>query len=445
MMRFCTNTTTANTTTTTTTPNHFTADEDGSVTIWAMGWTVVFLLVGGLAVDVGNAWRVQGMLQSTADVAALSGAIELLNSSDTAARAEAIRIANLNMPEGVVVAADVISGSWNSSTRIINTNATVKDTLRVTARRSGATDNPLPTFLIKLAGITSWDVAAQATVQRFVPGCIRDGLVARGQVEVSSNNAFVDGICLHGETGVKISSNNSFEAGVKVTMPDLDMLQIPASGLTSNVGLADALGEDNLDPKIVDHVGEIVTALANPAYTGQPIYINRTLAAIAMTRATFNAATSLTAGRVYSVNCTGGSGININASVVTNVVVTTNCKVSFSANSVVSNAVIATSSTATTSVSGSSSSTIGANDNCAAGGGAQVLTAGSIHFASGLNLYGSQMIAVGDVTIAANAEGIKGASIQAGGDIKLTSNTSFGQCSDNVDVAFYRGRYHLVQ
>ncbi len=440
MFRFCTTTTTTASAAT----NHFTADEEGSVTIWAMGWTVVFLLVGGLAVDVGNAWRVQGMLQATADAAALSGAIELLNASDTAARAEAIRIADLNMPEGVVVAADVISGSWDSSTRTINPNAIVKDTLRVTARRSGATNNALPTFLIKLAGITSWDVAAQATAERFVPGCMRDGLVARGRVEVSSNNAFVDEICLHGQTGVKISSNNSFEAGVKVTMPDLDMLQIPASGLTSNAGLAAALGENNLDPTIIDHVSEIVTGLQNPAYSGQPSYINKTLPAIAMTRTSFNAASSLTAGRVYSVNCTGGSGININAAVVTNVVITTNCKISFSANSVIKNAVIATSSTATTSVSGSASSTIGANDNCAVGGGAQVLTAGSIHFASGLNLYGSQMIAVGNVTIAANSLGIKGASIQAGGDIKLTSNTSFGPCAGNVDMAFYRGRYRLV-
>ena len=433
------------TTTATTAANHFTADDEGSVTVWAMGWTIVFLLVGGLAVDVGNAWRVQGMLQATADVAALSGAIELLNSSDAAARAEAIRIANLNMPEGVVVTADVISGSWNSSTRSLDTSAIVKDSLRVTARRSRATNNALPTFLIKLAGISSWDVAAQATVQRFVPGCIRDGLVARGLVEVSSNNTFVDHICLHGGTGVKISSNNSFEAGVKVTMPDLAMLQIPASGLTTNAGLAAALREDNLDPTIVDHVAEITAALGKPAYSGQPKYIDRTKAAIAMTRTSFNAAKSLIAGRVYSVNCTGGSGININASVVTNVVITTNCKISFSANSIISNAVIATSNTSTTSVSGSSSSTIGANDNCAKGGGAQILTAGSIHFASGLNLYGSQMIAVGNVTIAANAQGIKGASIQAGGDIKLTSNTSFGQCSSNVDVAFYRVRYHLVQ
>lgn len=422
----------------------FVANEYGSVTVWATAWTVIFLIIGGLAVDAGNAWRTKGMLQATADAAALAGAIELRATSDVQARAEAIRIANLNLGDNVLRTTDIVSGSWSFDTRTVNTAATLKDAVQVTTRRTNATNNALPTFLLKLVGMRSWDVAARATAQRFIPRCIRDGLTARGRVEVSSNNNFVNDICLHGQAGVKISSNNYFEAGVKVTMPDLADLQIPASGLVTNAGLEPALGENWNDPKIVDHINEIITALQNPASLRQPAYVNRSLAAVSMTGSTFNSATSLAAGRVYNINCTGGQAINIKNSVVNNVVITTNCKVSFSANSQVTNAIIATSNTSTTSMNGSAETKIGADDNCAPGGGAQLITAGSMHFSAKLNLFGSQVIVAGNVTIAAQAGGIQGASIQSGGDIKLTSNSSFGLCTGNVDQVLFQDYYRLV-
>ena len=261
------------------------------------------------------------------------------------------------------------------------------------------------------------------------------------RVEISSNNEFLEGICLHGQTGVKISSNNYFEQGVKVTMPDLSSLQIPSSGLETNLGLEQALGEDWIDPKIVDHVSEIVTALKNPASSRQPDYINSSLPAIAKTRTGFESAT-LIPGRVYNVTCTGGAALNVKT--IQNVVVSTNCKLSFNATSYVANAILATSNTSTQSINGSGNSIIGKDDNCAKGGGAQLITAGEVHFASGLKLSGSQIIAIGSVTIAAQNDGIEGASIQSAHDIKLTSLSSFGSCNTNIDQILNEDYFRLV-
>ena len=269
----------------------FSRDERGVVTVWSLGWLTAFLMIGGLSIDAGNAWRTQGMLQATADAAALAGVIVLDAVSDGDARLEAIRIADLNLGNQVLQDADIISGSWQMDTRSVDTTAVAKDAVQVTTRRSSATGNALPTFLLKLVGFQSWDVGAQATAQRFVPECIRSGLISRMRVEVSSNNEFLGGICLHGRTGVKISSNNYFEEGVKVTMPDLSLLQIPSSGLKTNLGLEQALGEDWIDPKIVDQVNKIVTALRNPASSRQPGYITASLPALAMTRSGFESAT----------------------------------------------------------------------------------------------------------------------------------------------------------
>ncbi len=419
----------------------FSRDESGVVTVWSLGWATAFLLIGGLSIDAGNAWRTKEMLQATADAAALAGTIELDAMTDDDAREEAIRIADLNLGYTVLIDADIVSGAWDVDTRTLDTAAVLKDAVQVTTRRSSATDNALPTFLLKLIGFSSWDVGARATAQRFIPGCIQSGLISRMRVEVSSNNEFLEGICLHGQTGVKISSNNYFEEGVKVTMPDLSSLQIPNSGLETNEGLEQALGEDWIDPKIVDHVSDIVTALKNPASSRQPDYINPSLPAISLTRSGFESAT-LIAGRVYKVNCTGGSAMNIKT--VQNIVLSTNCKLSFNALSKVSNAILATSNTSTQSINGSGNSIVGADDNCAPGGGAQLITAGEVHFASGLKLSGSQIVAVGSVTIAAQNDGIEGASIQSAHDIKLTSLSSFGSCNTNIDQILYEDYFRLV-
>ena len=57
-------------------------------------------------------------------------------------------------------------------------------------------------------------------------------------------------------------------------MPDMDsQLVIPASGMESNPGLPEALRETSLDPRMVNHVDEIMLAMLNMESYVRPSYI----------------------------------------------------------------------------------------------------------------------------------------------------------------------------
>ena len=82
----------------------FSKDEDGIATVWSMFWLIICFALSGLAIDATNAWRVQQILQSTADSAALAGSIELQTVDNDAIEAlvefQANRFAALNMGTG---------------------------------------------------------------------------------------------------------------------------------------------------------------------------------------------------------------------------------------------------------------------------------------------------------------------------------------------------------
>ena len=98
-------------------------------------------------------------------------------------------------------------------------------------------------------------------------------------------------------------------------------------------------------------------------------------------------------------------------------------------------------STADDAFTGASGTTIGRDDNCAPGGGAQLVTRGGMRFPSDLHVYGSQLIADKDVEFAARPDGIEGISIVAGGHIDGSSLISVGFCNglgmDNNFMAEY--------
>ena len=86
--------------------------------------------------------------------------------------------------------------------------------------------------------------------------------------------------------------------------------------------------------------------------------------------------------------------------------------------------------------------TLGADDNCAEGGGVQIFSNASIHFSSTTTYNGVQIVAAGDVELGARDMGINGINVQAGGRVDLTSNNAFGICSGGAPnlqvVAYYR-------
>ncbi len=444
--------------------SRFFADQRGAGTIMGLLWFMLLVGITGMAVDVTNGFRSRTMLQATADAAALAGAIDLPDQA--AAVATAVAYSDGNMPTAmygdVLQPGDVEIGSWDMATRsftegglVVNVldpdGPLVPDAVRVTLHQTEANANAVPMSFLRIIGLQTWDVNVQAVAQRFIPECLKDGLVARVVVGMSSNNDFVNEICLHGQQGVEMQNNNSYQPDVTVSMPDPDnQLVIPAVGMTSNPGLPEALRENILDPRMVNHVDEILLALLDAASPIVPGYIDIGEPVIVVDdKYEFD---TYFQGRIYEVRCDPNNQVSVPANTsLSNVVIISECNISVGANASLSNVVLGSTALGngaqpldSSNINFSADVDLGVADDCAPGGGVQIFSSASVHFSSSMTINGVQVVAAGDVDLGARGQGVNGISVQAGGNITLTSNNMFGLCSGGAPNLFTVPYYRLV-
>ncbi|WP_353472645.1 TadG family pilus assembly protein [Salipiger sp. H15] len=183
--------------------------EDGAGTIYALFLLVTSLLVGGAAVDVANAWRVQEILQSNAEAAALSAAIRASEPVTLESpRAVAERIAGTGLQ---AAARDNAwhEGSFEMGRRDPDSGAflaaaTPYDAVRVTLNRDAAHESAEPLMFIGLFGYDPWNIQGQAVAQFRTRGaldCPAPLLSLQTRVDVSELDVFL-GICLMANAGV---------------------------------------------------------------------------------------------------------------------------------------------------------------------------------------------------------------------------------------------------
>jgi len=429
----------------------FATDESGGGTVMGLFWFILLVGICGMAVDVTDGFRARTMLQATADSAALAAAVDLPNSVTAVSTAVSYAYGNMKQSENgtVLRASDVHVGLWNGATKSLDRNAVLPDAVMVTVHRSAAKENALPVNFLRMIGQMNWNVTAQAVAQRFIPPCLRDGLVARETVDISSNNSFVNKICIHGQQGVKIQSNNYFEPGVNVSMPEMPaMLQLPSSGMASNPGLQSALRESSMSPRDVNHVDEIMLNYLDPNWSKQPSYIDKSKPVIVVDEK-FDLST-VEQNRIYSVECKPNKNAIIPSNMmVRNVVIIADCELKINSGAFIYNAVLGSRSGGNGSVSkanvaAAANVQLGLPDNCAPGGGVQIFSNATIQTAASTGIDGVQMIAAGDLQLGARDQGINGISAQSGGKITLTSNNQFGLCSGGAPYQFVAWYYRLV-
>ncbi len=156
-------------------------------------------------------------------------------------------------------------------------------------------------------------------------------------------------------------------------------------------------------------------------------------------------ASDFTPGRIHRRACNGGGTLQIASNTMLRaLVLVTDCSVKFGVGVRLENVVIATTSTDAASISAASGLQVGRDDTCAPGGGAQILTLGGVRVPAKMQLFGGQVIAAGDIQFAAQADGIAGASLVAGGEIDGTSNTTMGFCGDGMEGNFAVPYFRLV-
>jgi len=158
-------------------------DSRGAAAVMVSIMIVVLLAAGAAAIDIGHALVARNELQNVSDAAALAGDRALaiiyqgmspaaqqsyvLTGGDQAtivAAAQATALANSAAGVPITVnAADIAIGYWNFGTRTFTPGNAVPTAVRVIARRDGAANGPISTFLANIVGMSSVNVGAVGT------------------------------------------------------------------------------------------------------------------------------------------------------------------------------------------------------------------------------------------------------------------------------------------
>jgi hypothetical protein len=415
--------------------SRFRQNEAGALTAFGLYILLGGMIFGGLALDVGYAYRTRTALQTAADAAA-HAALYVRQDEDLAtARAAAVRIVQGSLPPGsygeVLRPEDVNFGHWDRDRQLFTIDNASRDAVVINAGQLAERHNAARAFLLNFVGISSWDVVSMAVFETWTPACLREGFVAEGRVDMQSNNSFHNGFCIHSNSHVEFSSNNLFEPGVTVSMPDKDRVV----ARNHNVGLEEALRDAQYPVRILSRLSGMIDGLEAGEDELTPDYI-KSRATKKLSKKNNLDAKDFTAGRIHVSTCRNGT-ISIEAgTVLEKIVLVTDCAVSFGQGVELRDVVIASRSTSRNAIKAASGLTVGRDDGCATGGGAQILALGDMRFPAKLNMYGGQLVARGNIDFAANARGIEGASIIAGGEIDGTSRASMGFCGTGMEQNF---------
>jgi hypothetical protein len=386
-------------------------------------------------------------LQAAADAAA-HAALYVRNSEDAAtAKQAALDIAYANMPAArfgnLLTADDIQFGYWDRDANKFQIDPDSKDGVYIDISRLASKGNSVSTYFLRFAGFGSWDVRRGAVFETYIPSCFREGFVADGMVDVQSRNTYTNGFCIHSNTHVELNSNNYFAPNTVVSMPDKSAVVLPASGFSTNQGLQAALRDGFYQIRILNRLSDIIDDLNAGGSYFAPDYIT-SLGLIKLSSQKLDQY-DFVSGRIHTASCSGGGQkLSLKAGTYKNIVLVTNCSISFGQGTILDNVVIATTSTAANSISSPSSLQVGRNDNCASDGGSQLLTMGGMKFPAKLMVYGGQLIAMNSIDFAANANGIEGASFIAGGMIDGTSNMIMGFCGSGMERNFEAEYFRLA-
>jgi putative Tad-like protein involved in Flp pilus assembly len=427
----------------------FLADESGFVTHFALTVMLLVIIFSGLSLDSSNAWRVKYMLQVSADASAHAASMELPNTTNALEAGMALANANLTVGNASAINEESIEfGIWDEDTSTFTATMSNPDAVRVTAARSEATSNALPTLLLRMAGLQSWNISVQSVAYRSTEECAVADITTNGVFSITSNNDFYGSYCAAAAGGIDLSNNNEFDDDNRLYVESFADLGWPGSvGMNTVVGrgtvdssatltYANILRERaEISAPYVSDIETLADDYLDPYYVNQPDYIN-TSAAVIEIDARDVKYTSFIPSRIYEVVCGSGAGNKaqfFKNSEVSQVVIVSECRIQLGKGSSFDDVVLVSRNTGNKSVYAAANVTLGEDDDCAAGGGVQIFTGGDFSSAAGLHSYGLTLSAAGEVSMAAQSDGVEGLIIYANGDVSFSAQASFGTCASAED------------
>jgi Flp pilus assembly protein TadG len=433
---------------------HFARDERGGMTTWLVVWTIGFVGLAGVAVDITNAFRNKAILQITADVAAHAAIAALIeerpvNEAEAAAVDVAARNLSFAKVPDPVRPEDVEFGLWTFATRSFEPGDPSLATggsaaaVRVSARMTEATGNPLLTTLLRVVGITSLDVSADSVAVAAQPPCGSNGIIARDWVSLTSNVDFGDKMCLHGQRGLSTKNN--------ITMGEDSLFTTPDTRHVADGGNID-VPSSNYD-YILSHARPGVMY----PYDAQEERVRKRIHALRTdirTRAGYKSVTHgnsskwdieqdiLNGYRYFEVDCVNKSGTFQfpNFKTITGLIdvrIVSTCALKSAGPVYMRDVVIAVDKPMDTEaifLTGQTEVTTSATD-CDLAGDFLAITTGGMKFTADQSYANTRLIASRDLTYTASATTNFNISIQSWQNVQMTSNGSFTHCpSDNPYV-----------
>jgi hypothetical protein len=449
----------------------FLHDEGGGYTIWGLTWFMLYVGIGGLAVDMTDAYRNQTMLQATADAAALAGIMSPLN-DESEVDAWAVTYAAYNMPSSVhgdvLKTTEVDIGTWNFTSRTFSVGGANPNAVRAITRRDANNANPVATNFLRIIGLQNWNVSTVGIAAKGVDTCLNNGIIAGAALDVKTHIEFYDEICLIGHEKFWFRDNGTtFEDTVYIgagCYEEDNKCIGPGNQVTKNEDFVDAFDlenggnyEDPTLPSDAYKVGEYIDAvldmhnfvdfddfLNNPVngynsgfvdYSGYE-YLANDLGVTAGVSGTA-LPDPLVPYTVYDLDCPN-SGYVLPEGDYIHVAVIADCPISFVTNGdyTIENSLLAStyvSNGNNTSISGTSNVDLG---TAGCGGGNEMYSLGNINFASDGQFANVRILVDGDVHFAASSDSPSGTNIQATGDIFLASGSAetsqYGLCADTA-------------
>lgn len=427
----------------------FMRGQDGSVTIFGLLVIFAMLIIGGLALDVANAYRVRTHITVAADSAAHAALVVRETQSEGEAKQMALIVADSSLRPAhfgeAIRAEDITFGHWDKASLTFTPDSGSRAAVMVNAARLQQRNNAVGTYFLRFIGMDFLNVRRSSVFTTYRPTCFREGFVADGVVNTTTGNLYKSGFCIHSNTAVAFNTGNTFERGTIVSMPDKRNVILPSSGLDSNTGLQEALRDGSYHIRILQRIKSVIEGVRDPSSPHFRSWIASGASEINLSPRDKLDRSKFVRGRIHTIWCSSsGQAARLPAGTILNeVVIVTNCLLRFGENVGLEDVTIVSTNSAAKSFSGASGIRLGKNDNCAPGGGAQLVTMGGIEFPQYLKMFGSQMLAKGDVSFTSDANGFQGASIIAGGRIDGTTDSVMGFCDgegmeNNFEANYFR-------
>ncbi|MGB3406930.1 MAG: pilus assembly protein TadG-related protein [Jannaschia sp.] len=218
----------------------FLRNEDGVATVHGIYWLIAMLMVGGVALDAANGYRVKAQMRVATEAASLAAARHL-DDLDLA-REAAVTIAAMNLPSdlyGTVVAAEDVSfGNYDSSTGLFVLTEDEPTAVKVDGTRSAERNNGLNTLLLGLVGQDDFEINT-LSIARAVPrpepeipmitreACMDAMFVSSvGYIRTGGGNKVNGDVCFHGAGGIQTGGGDTWKNGVQFSAASLNTITI---------------------------------------------------------------------------------------------------------------------------------------------------------------------------------------------------------------------------